>query len=76
MAGCTPPVDHGKFETADYNKFTDGIADRGASIRRGLQTVKNKKGYFEDRRPASNCDPYQVSLRMIKTIYSEVEVTQ
>jgi len=27
----------GKFETADYYTFSDGIADRGASIRRGLQ---------------------------------------
>jgi glutamine synthetase len=58
----------GKFETADYNTFTDGIADRGASIRRGLQTVKNKKGYFEDRRPSSNCDPYLVTSKIMETI--------
>ena len=58
----------GKFETADYNTFTDGISDRGASIRRGLETVKNKKGYFEDRRPSSNCDPYLVTSKIMETI--------
>jgi len=60
----------GKFETADYYTFTDGISDRGASIRRGLQTVKNKKGYFEDRRPSSNCDPYLVTSKILETITS------
>jgi|UniRef100_A0A6C0CW75 glutamine synthetase len=58
----------GKFETADYNTFTDGISDRGASIRRGIETVKNKKGYFEDRRPSSNCDPYLVTSKIMETI--------
>ena len=33
----------GKFETANFYTFTDGVSDRGASIRRGLQTVQNKK---------------------------------
>lgn len=61
----------GKFETADYNTFTDGIANRGASIRRGLQTVKNKKGYFEDRRPSSNCDPYLVTSKIMETVSSK-----
>jgi len=57
----------GKYETADYYVFTDGISDRGASIRRGLQTIKNKKGYFEDRRPSSNCDPYIVTSKIFET---------
>jgi len=57
----------GKYETANYETFTDGISNRGASIRRGLDTVKNKKGYFEDRRPSSNCDPYIVTSKIFKT---------
>ena len=36
----------GKHETASYNVFTDGVANRGASVRRGNETITNKKGYF------------------------------
>ena len=57
----------GEHETASYDKFSDGVANRGASIRRGNQTVENGKGYFEDRRPSSNCDPYLVSGLLFKT---------
>jgi glutamine synthetase len=57
----------GEHETASYDKFTDGIANRGASVRRGHDTIKNKKGYFEDRRPSSNCDPYSVTSIIFKT---------
>ena len=57
----------GEHETASFDKFSDGVANRGASIRRGNQTVKDGKGYFEDRRPSSNCDPYLVSGLLFKT---------
>ena len=35
-----------------------GVANRGAAVRVGRDTQKDGKGYFEDRRPASNMDPY------------------
>jgi glutamine synthetase len=57
----------GKHETASYDKFSHGVANRGASIRRGNQTIKDGKGYFEDRRPSSNCDPYLVTGMLFKT---------
>ena len=57
----------GEHETASFDKFTDDIANRGCSVRRGNDTVKNKRGYFEDRRPASNCDPYLVTGMLFKT---------
>ena len=57
----------GAHETASFDKFTDGVASRGASIRRGNDTVRNKKGYFEDRRPSSNCDPYLVTAKLFET---------
>ena len=57
----------GECETASYDKFTDGIANRGASVRRGNDTIKNKCGYFEDRRPAANCDPYLVTSKIFET---------
>jgi len=57
----------GEHETASYDKFTDGNGNRGASIRRGADTIKNGKGYFEDRRPSSNCDPYLVTSIIFQT---------
>ncbi|KAE9053098.1 hypothetical protein PF010_g33050, partial [Phytophthora fragariae] len=39
----------------------------GASIRIPRVAEAEGKGYFEDRRPASNMDPYVVTARIIKT---------
>ena len=57
----------GKHETASYYKFTHSVAGRGTSIRIGNDTFNNKCGYFEDRRPSSNCDPYLVTSSIFKT---------
>ena len=57
----------GKHETHDYNTFDYGVADRGASVRIPRDTEKNGYGYFEDRRPASNMDPYQVTSKIAST---------
>ena len=58
----------GMHETASYDVFSSGIANRGASIRIGNENNKNGCGYFEDRRPSSNCDPYLVSGKLFETI--------
>ena len=51
--------------------FTFGVSDRGASIRIPIITVeKGWKGWLEDRRPASNGDPYKIAGRIIKTVKS------
>lgn len=47
--------------------FGQGVANRGASIRVGRDTEKAGKGYFEDRRPASNMDPYVVTSMIAET---------
>lgn len=65
----------GAHETSSINEFSYGFSTRDTSIRIPAQAIVEGKGYFEDRRPASNCDPYQVSLRMLQTVYSEVEVS-
>ena len=57
----------GAHETCAIDEFKSGRADRGASIRIGNDTVNNGKGYFEDRRPASDCDPYLVTGLLMKT---------
>ncbi|AYV80407.1 MAG: glutamine synthetase [Harvfovirus sp.] len=61
----------GLHETASYDKFSYGIGDRGASIRIPLLVAKEKKGYLEDRRPASNMDPYLVTKMLVRTICLE-----
>jgi glutamine synthetase len=60
----------GKHETASYDKFTWGIANRGASVRVNRAVAEEGKGYFEDRRPASNGDPYQITGIMVETVSS------
>lgn len=58
----------GQHETSDYNKFTWGAGNRAASVRIPTQTVAdNGKGYIEDRRPASNFDPYVGSAIILDT---------
>ena len=58
----------GAHETANIDKFNWGIADRGASVRIPRQCAAAGKGYFEDRRPASNADPYQITGMMMETV--------
>jgi glutamine synthetase len=59
----------GLHETQSIDKFSWGVADRGASIRVPHSFVKNDyKGYLEDRRPNSAADPYKVVGRVLKTI--------
>ena len=60
----------GLHETCSITEFRYGVSDRGASIRIPWQVKRDKKGYLEDRRPASNCDPYVVSQKLIETICS------
>tara|TARA_Y100000816_G_C26072994_1_gene564602 strand:- start:399 stop:1511 length:1113 start_codon:yes stop_codon:yes gene_type:complete len=57
----------GLHETANFDVFSHGIANRGASVRIGNLNYNNKKGYFEDRRPSSNCDPYLVTSIIFRT---------
>ncbi|MAU89747.1 MAG: glutamine synthetase [Flavobacteriaceae bacterium] len=61
----------GAHETQSINEFSYGVSDRGASIRIPIMTVeKGWKGWLEDRRPASNGDPYKIAGRIIKTVKS------
>lgn len=59
----------GRHETSDIKVFTSGIGHRGCSVRINKQVAYDKKGYFEDRRPASNLDPYKVFMRLMKSIF-------
>jgi glutamine synthetase len=53
----------GKHETQRIDKFSYGKSDRGASIR-----IPSKGGYLEDRRPASNMDPYKAVRCLVESV--------
>ncbi|KAJ8261085.1 hypothetical protein COCON_G00168080 [Conger conger] len=57
----------GAHETSSIDQFSAGTANRGASIRIPREVGKDGRGYFEDRRPAANCDPYVVTEAMVRT---------
>ena len=59
----------GKHETASMHSFSWGVGDRGASIRINKAVAEQGKGYFEDRRPASNLDPYLVLSSIVNSIF-------
>jgi len=58
----------GEHETSSMETFTHGVGDRTASVRIPTQTIRDGCGYFEDRRPAANANPYIVAERILKTI--------
>jgi glutamine synthetase len=57
----------GLHETSSVHEFSAGVANRGASIRIPRQVGEDGKGYLEDRRPSSNCDPYRVTEAIVRT---------
>ncbi len=60
----------GRHETCAIDQFRYGVSDRGASIRIPMGTANSGAGYLEDRRPASNMDPYEVCGILLETICS------
>ena len=59
----------GLHETQSIDQFSYGVSDRGASIRIPIYTVEHDwNGYLEDRRPASNADPYKIIAHIVGTL--------
>ncbi len=59
----------GQHETQSINEFSYGVSDRGASIRIPVATVEDGwRGRLEDRRPASNADPYKIAAVIMQTV--------
>ena len=58
----------GIHETSSMDKFSYGVGNREVSVRIPTSVAHaNGKGYFEDRRPGSNIDPYVVSAMIFDT---------
>jgi len=61
----------GECETASIDQFSYGVGTRDTSIRVSNQVFRAGFGYFEDRRPAANVDPYKAMMRIAQTIIKE-----
>ena len=61
----------GKHETCDINTFKSGVANRGASIRIPKSVATQGYGYFEDRRPGANSDPYEIAACLTSVLSQE-----
>jgi len=58
----------GLHETSSMNEFSWSIGGRNTSVRIPRTCSVDGKGYFEDRRPAGNADPYRIAKRMAETL--------
>jgi glutamine synthetase len=58
----------GIHETSSIDNFSYNVADRSCSIRIPLDVANKKCGYLEDRRPASNLNPYLVTSTIVNTV--------
>lgn len=57
----------GEHETSSAQKFSWGVGTRHTSVRIPNQVVNQGYGYLEDRRPASNIDPYIALAKLLDT---------
>jgi len=62
----------GAHETSSIYDFSAGVANRGCSIRIPRDVAEQGYGYLEDRRPSSNCDPYQVTRVIMETVCLDI----
>lgn len=58
----------GIHETSSMDKFSWSVGGRNTSVRIPRSVDWAKCGYFEDRRPAANANPYRIAKRVIDTI--------
>ena len=63
----------GKHETSSFSKFTWSVGGRHTSVRIPFTTNSGETGYFEDRRTASNLDPYLACTKLTDTILLDSE---
>ncbi len=59
---------NGDHTTAMLLSFSWGIGSRNTSIRIPKETFIKQCGYFEDRRPSSNMDPYTICGLLLESV--------
>merc|ERR1712221_8453 len=63
MRAIEEAIDH----LAKFTEFKYGVGDRSGSVRIPQHVADAGKGYLEDRRPSSDCDPYKVTDLLVCT---------
>jgi glutamine synthetase len=63
----------GECETASMDSFTFSVGGRHTSIRIPAAVAAEGCGYFEDRRPAANVDPYRAFSVLLDTVCGGTE---
>ena len=58
----------GRHETSSMNIFTWSVGGRHTSVRIPSEVSLAGCGYFEDRRPAGNANPYLIAERILRTL--------
>jgi glutamine synthetase len=58
----------GTHETSSLHEFSYSVGGRHTSVRIPRSVAAVGGGYFEDRRPAANADPYAIGTVMIETL--------
>lgn len=66
----------GMHETSSMFKFSHGVGNRGCSVRISKQVHFEGKGFLEDRRPASNLDPYLVLSKIMSSILDKDSIPE
>lgn len=58
----------GRLETSDWRDFSWDIGTRDTSVRIPISVNEAKCGYFEDRRPGANVNPYVISWHIFEQV--------
>jgi glutamine synthetase len=58
----------GDHETAMIHNFSWGVGSRNTSVRIPKETHIKQCGYYEDRRPSSNMDPYKICSLLLSSV--------
>ncbi|XP_024887310.1 glutamine synthetase-like [Temnothorax curvispinosus] len=56
-----------RYEPSKIRYFSAEVGNRDASIRIPRRVANENKGYLQDMRPSSNCDPYSVCDALVRT---------
>lgn len=64
----------GMYETSAFDTFSWGIGSRDTSVRLQKVMKGEDKGFIEDRRPASNANPYVVCYALVNTCVLDLSV--
>ena len=62
----------GQYETSSIDTFSHGELNRTVSVRIPMSTVYSGSGHVEDRRPASNMNPYVAFKTLVPIISGEL----